>query len=153
VRAGIVLLQVDSDQIDLALQIGSESRESRQVIQPATAGQRSRCRVNSLDPLKKGPVKGRILVGMIAEVQQEPELAEIWGDRFMGPVREQDRTIVEQAIERGEVSPDAGPDVVFDFDLRSRNRLLRSHLPLTGRSAQAVVDMVVAGVRTSDPTS
>jgi hypothetical protein len=30
--------------------------------------------------------------------------------------------------------------------------LLQSHQPLTDRFAQAVVDTVVAGVRTSDPT-
>jgi AcrR family transcriptional regulator len=101
----------------------------------------------------KGTVKGRTLVGLIAEVQRDSELAEIWRDRFMGPVREQHRTMVEKAIERGEVSPDTDPDVVLDLIYGAAyHRLLQSHLPLTDRFAQVVVDTVVAGVRTSDST-
>ena len=104
--------------------------------------------------VNKGTVKGRTLVGLIAEVQRDPELADIWRQRFMGPVREQHRTIVEQAIERCEVSPDTDPDVVLDLIYGAAyHRLLQSHLPLSDRFAQDVVDTVVAGMRTSDPTS
>ena len=103
--------------------------------------------------VNKGTVKGRTLVGLIAEVQRDPELAEIWREGVIGPVRAQHRTIVEQAIGRGEVSPDTDPDVVLDLVFGAAyHRLLQSHQPLTDRFAQAVVDTVVAGVRTSDPT-
>ena len=103
--------------------------------------------------VNKGTVKGRTLVGLIAEVQRDPELAEIWREGVIGPVRAQHRTIVERAIERGEVLPGVDPDVVLDLIYGAAyHRLLQSHLPLSDRFAQDVVDTVVAGVRTSDPT-
>ena len=103
--------------------------------------------------VNKGTVKGRTLVGLIAEVQRDPELAEIWREDVIAPVRARHRTIVERAIDRGEVTPDTDPDVVLDMVYGpAYHRLLQSHLPLTDRFAQAVVDTVVAGVQTSDPT-
>jgi hypothetical protein len=44
-----------------------------------------------------------------------------------------------------EISPDADPDVVLD--LIYGPRLLQTHLPLSDRFTKAVVDRVVAGVR------
>lgn len=96
----------------------------------------------------KGTVTGRTLVGLIAEVQRDPELAEIWRERFVGRVRTQHRMIVDRAVERGEVSPDADPDVMLDLVFGAAyHRLLQSHLVLSDRFAQAVVDTVVAGVQ------
>jgi AcrR family transcriptional regulator len=96
----------------------------------------------------KGTVTGRTLRGLIAEVQRDVELADIWREQFTGPVRAQHRTMINRAVERGEVSPAADPDVVLDLLYGSAyHRLLQSHLPLTDRFAQAVVDTVVAGVR------
>jgi hypothetical protein len=75
-------------------------------------------------------------------------LAEIWREQFTGPVRAQHRTMIDRAVERGEVSPGADPDVVLDLLYGpAYHRLLQSHLPLSDRFAQAVVDTVVAGVR------
>jgi AcrR family transcriptional regulator len=96
----------------------------------------------------KGTVTGRTLVGLIAEVQRDPELAEIWRDRFITPVRTQHRVMIDRAVERGEISADADPEVVLDLLYGpAYHRLLQSHLPLSDRFAQAVVDTVVAGVR------
>ena len=95
----------------------------------------------------KGTVKGRTLVGLIAEVKRDPELAEIWRDRFVTPVRAQHRIMFDRALERGEVSADADPEVVLDLLFGpAYHRLLQSHLPLSDRFAQTVVDTVVAGV-------
>jgi AcrR family transcriptional regulator len=95
----------------------------------------------------KGTVMGRTLVGLIAEVQRDPELAEIWRDRFVTRVRAQHRLIVDRALARGELSPDVDTDVLLDLLFGSAyHRLLQSHLPLTDRFAQAVVDTLVAGV-------
>src|SRR6202042_2108723 len=55
----------------------------------------------------KGTVTGRTLVGLIAEVQRDPELAEIWREHFIGPVRDHHRSMVNRAVERGEVPPNA----------------------------------------------
>jgi len=96
----------------------------------------------------KGTVTGRTLRGLIAEVQRDPELAELWRERFLAPVRAQHRTLVERAVLRGEVAPDADPDIVLDLLYGpAYHRLLQSHLPLSDRFARAVVDTVVAGVR------
>ena len=104
--------------------------------------------------VNRGTVKGRTLTGLIAEVQRDPELAEIWREGVIGPIRAHHRTIVERAIERGEVPPDVDSDVVLDLIFGAAyHRLLQSHLPLTDRFAQSVVDTVVAGLQTSDPTS
>jgi AcrR family transcriptional regulator len=94
----------------------------------------------------KGTVTGRTLVGLIAEVQRDPELAEIWREGFVGRVRTQHRAMVDRSIERGEASANTDPDVVLDLVFGSAyHRLLQSHLVLSDRFAQAVVDTVVAG--------
>jgi AcrR family transcriptional regulator len=98
----------------------------------------------------KGTTTGRTLVGLIAEVQRDPELAEIWHERFVGRVRNQHRLMVDRAVERGEASPNTDPDVVLDLLFGAAyHRLLQSHLVLSDRFAQAVVDTIVAGVATS----
>jgi AcrR family transcriptional regulator len=95
----------------------------------------------------KGTVTGRTLVGLIAEVQRDPDLAQIWRERFVTPVRAQHRLMLDRAIGRGEVSADADSDVVLDLLFGSAyHRLLQSHLPLTDRFAQTVVDTVILGV-------
>jgi predicted nucleotidyltransferase len=94
----------------------------------------------------KGTVTGRTLVGLIAEVQRDPELAEIWRERFVGRVRTQHRVMVDRAVERGEASPDTDADILLDLLFGAAyHRLLQSHLVLSDRFAQAVVDTVVAG--------
>jgi AcrR family transcriptional regulator len=101
----------------------------------------------------KGTVKGRTLVGLIAEVQRDPALAEIWREQFIGPVRARHRIMVERAIERGEVSAETDPEVVLDLVYGAAyHRLLQSHLPLTDHFAQSVVDTVTAGVRSAAKT-
>jgi AcrR family transcriptional regulator len=96
----------------------------------------------------KGTVTGRTLVGLIAEVQRDPDLAEIWRERFVTRVRAQHRLMIDRALERREVSADVDPDVILDLLFGSAyHRLLQSHLPLSDRFAQAVVDSVVAGAQ------
>ena len=99
----------------------------------------------------KGTVTGRTLVGLIAEVQRDPDLAEIWRERFVTRVRAQHRLMLDRAIGRGEVSADIDPDVVLDLLFGSAyHRLLQSHLPLSDRFAQTVVDTVITGVGVND---
>ena len=95
----------------------------------------------------KGTVTGRTLVGLIAEVQRDPDLAEIWRDRFVTRAGTQHRAMLDRGLSNeGEVSAALDPDVLLDLLFGSAyHRLLQSHLPLTDRFAQAVVDTVVAG--------
>lgn len=98
----------------------------------------------------QGTVTGRTLIGLIAEVQRDPELAEIWRERFVGPVRAQHRLVIDHALDRGEVSADSDPEVLLDLLFGpAYHRLLQSHLPLSDRFAQAVIETVVAGARSN----
>lgn len=100
----------------------------------------------------EGTVTNRTLVGLIAEVQRDPELAEIWRERFVGPVRAQHRGMVDRAVERGELSSDVDPEVVLDLVYGAAyHRLVQSHLPSSHRFAQSVVDTVVAQLCAKHP--
>jgi AcrR family transcriptional regulator len=95
----------------------------------------------------KGTATGRILAGLIAEVQRDPELADAWRQRFVGVVRDRHRRMLERAIERGEIARKCDTDVVLDLLYGSAyHRLLQSHLPLTDRFARSVVGIIVTGV-------
>jgi AcrR family transcriptional regulator len=96
----------------------------------------------------KGTGTGRTLIALIAEVQRDPELAEIWREHFVTPVRAQHRVIIDRAIERGEIPAGADSEIVLDLLFGSAyHRLLQSHLPLSEQFAVAVVDTVVAGMQ------
>lgn len=95
----------------------------------------------------KGTVTGRTLVGLIAEVQRDPELSDLWREHFIQPVREQHKALLQRAIDRGEIDPDIDSDVVLDLLYGSAyHRLLQSHLPLSDRFAQGVVDTIMSGI-------
>jgi AcrR family transcriptional regulator len=95
----------------------------------------------------KGTVTGRTLVGLIAEVQRDPELAVIWSERFVKPVRVQHRLMIERAIERGEIPPTCDADVAIDLLFGpAYHRLLQSHATLSDRFARSVVDTIVNGL-------
>lgn len=96
----------------------------------------------------KGTVTGRTLVALIAEVQRDPELAEIWRDFFVARVRAQHRALIERAVARGEIAETVDPEVILDLIFGPLyHRLLHSHQPLTDHFAEAVVDAVMAAVR------
>jgi AcrR family transcriptional regulator len=88
----------------------------------------------------KGTTMGRTLVGLIAEVQSDPSLAELWRTSFVGPVREHHRSMLDLAIARGEISVNVDEEVVLDLLYGAAyHRLLQSHLPLSDKFAQSVV--------------
>jgi AcrR family transcriptional regulator len=95
----------------------------------------------------KGTVTGRTLVGLIAEVQRDPELAVVWRERFVVPVRLQHRVLIERAIERGEIPSTTDIDVTLDLLFGSAyHRLLQSHLTLSDHFAKTVVDIIIEGL-------
>ncbi len=96
----------------------------------------------------RGTVTGHTLVSLIAEVQRDEELAAVWRDHFIRPVRAAYRTIVERAIARGEVSQRTDPDVVLDLVYGPMYyRLLQHYAPVSDRFAQAVIETILAGIR------
>ncbi len=102
----------------------------------------------------KGTATGRTLVGLIGEVQRDPDLAEVWSEKFVKPVRLQHRIMLDRAIERSELPATTDLDVAMDLLFGSAyHRLLQSHLPLNDRFAQSVVDTLVRGLLPDAPTS
>ncbi|MDT8911906.1 TetR/AcrR family transcriptional regulator [Amycolatopsis sp. PS_44_ISF1] len=57
---------------------------------------------------------GKVLLALLAEAQHDPETAESFHRRYLGPRREQEREMLARAIEAGEISPRLGPDAVLD---------------------------------------
>ncbi len=93
---------------------------------------------------KRAP-SGRILRGLIAAVQNDPGLAGAWRERFVEPVREQRRPIVERAIERGEIPAGSDPELILDMLFGPiYHRYLQGHLPLTDQFARGVAAMTAA---------
>ena len=90
---------------------------------------------------------GSMLTGLIAEAQHDPELRGAWRDRVLEPLREQNRTMLDRAIARGEIDPSVDREVVLDlFFGAAEHRLLLGHLPMTDDFIAEVVDVILTGV-------
>jgi AcrR family transcriptional regulator len=95
-----------------------------------------------------GTPTGRALVGLIAESQLDEELSRGWIERVMTPVRAQHRTMVERAIERGEIPAASDVDVIMDLLYGSAyHRLLQGHLAITPTFIETVARMVAEGAK------
>lgn len=98
--------------------------------------------------LVKGTVTGRTLRALLAEAQRDEEVAVLWREHFLRPVRDESKTLVERAIARGEISQRTDPDMLLDLLYGPMYfRLLGDHLPLNDRFVQAVVSTVLAGIQ------
>jgi AcrR family transcriptional regulator len=95
-----------------------------------------------------GTPTGRALVGLIAEAQLDEELARGWIERVMKPVRAQHRTMIERAMERGEIPADSDVDVIMDLLYGAAyHRLLQGHLAITPDFIATVAQMVATGAK------
>jgi AcrR family transcriptional regulator len=98
----------------------------------------------------KGTETGRTLVGLISEVHGDPELASVWAEKFVAPVRAQHRLLFDRAIERGEIKPSVNVDVALDLLFGPAYlRLQQGHLDLDDRFAKSVVDTIIDGLPTA----
>jgi hypothetical protein len=57
---------------------------------------------------------GCTLAGLIAEVQRDPNLAEIWRERFVAQAMAQHYVTIEHALGRGEISADIDSGVMLN---------------------------------------
>ena len=88
---------------------------------------------------------GRTLRELIAEVQSDAILAGAWKERFVRPIRQQRRPIVERAIARGEIPKTSDPELIMDLLYGPLyHRYLNGHLPLDDSFARSVSRMVAA---------
>ncbi len=90
---------------------------------------------------------GRILAGLVAAAQDDPDLAAAWRARVMEPMRAQHRIMLARAIQRGEIPADTDTDVALDLVYGAAyHRLLQGHRPLTDTFIRQVVQVIVAGL-------
>jgi AcrR family transcriptional regulator len=90
---------------------------------------------------------GRMLTGLIAEAQHDPELRGAWRDRVLEPLRVQHRVMLDRAIARGEIASTVDREVVLDLLFgAAEHRLLLGHLPMTDAFVRAVVDGIMDGI-------
>jgi AcrR family transcriptional regulator len=93
---------------------------------------------------------GRTLKELIAEVQSDPSLAGAWRERFVIPIRQQRRPIVERAIARGEIPKGSDLELIMDLLYGPLyHRYLNGHLPLDDAFARSVARMVAAAASES----
>jgi AcrR family transcriptional regulator len=94
-----------------------------------------------------GTSMGRMLTGLIAEAQHDPELRAAWRDRVLEPLRAQHRIMLDRAMARGEIPASVDREVVLDLFFGSaQHRLLLGHLPLTEEFIGEVVDVILRGI-------
>jgi AcrR family transcriptional regulator len=89
----------------------------------------------------------RVIAGLIAQAQTDPEFAALYRVHFVAPRRDATRPLLLRAIDRGEIA--AGTDLDFALDLLYGpiyHRLLNGHAPLNDRFTRQVVEAVVAAL-------
>lgn len=90
---------------------------------------------------------GRVIAALLAEAHADPAFAQQYRTRFVQARREPARTVVERAIERGEIPASTNVDLTLDLVYGPvYHRLLHGHAPLTDRFVRDVVDTALAGL-------
>ena len=96
--------------------------------------------------IKRQPF-GRVIAALVTEAQSDPQFAEAYRTHFVEPRREAMRAAFARAARRGEVPVDLDVEVAVDLIYGPLyHRLLHGHAPLSGRFAEDVVDMALAGI-------
>jgi AcrR family transcriptional regulator len=89
----------------------------------------------------------RVVAGLVAEAQTNPEFAELYRKHFVQARRDATRELLVQARDRGEVAATTDLEVALDLLYGPiYHRLLHGHAPLTERFAQQVIDYVIAAI-------
>ena len=89
----------------------------------------------------------RIIAGLVAQTQTDPEFAKVYRERFVAPRRDEARMLLLRAIDRGEIAADTNREVTLDLLYGPiYHRLLHRHAPLSDRFATQVIDAVIAAI-------
>jgi AcrR family transcriptional regulator len=103
--------------------------------------------------LKRKPY-ARVVAGLVAAAQTDPEFAALYRERFVQPRRYATRELLVRARDRGELDRGTNLDVALDLLYGPvYHRLLHGHAPLTERFAEQVIDSVIAAVSRRDRES
>ena len=101
------------------------------------------------------PLHGRLLVGVLGELQQNPVFADVYADRVVRPRREALLARLAEARERGELRPDADVELVADL---LGGALLLRRLPLglpaaSERYAEELLETIWRGIAPQSASS
>jgi AcrR family transcriptional regulator len=89
----------------------------------------------------------RIISGLLEQTQTNPEFAKLYREHFVAPRRDEARTLLLRAIDRGEIAADTNLEVTLDLLYGPiYHRLLHRHAPLNVRFAAQVIDAVIASI-------
>lgn len=82
---------------------------------------------------------GRIVAGIVAEGQDDPEALASFRDRFLNPRRDVARQVIQQGIDSGEFDASLDPNMAMDILYGPiYYRLLLQHLPLDSEFGTAL---------------
>jgi AcrR family transcriptional regulator len=89
----------------------------------------------------------RVVAGLVAEAQTDPEFAELYREHFVRPRRDATRELLVRARDRGEIAEDVNLELTLDLLYGPiYHRLLHGHAPLTERFAAQVIDHVITAI-------
>ena len=89
----------------------------------------------------------RIIAGLLAQTQTDPEFAKLYRERFVAPRRDETRKLLLRAIHRSEIGADTNLEVTLDLLYGPiYHRLLHRHGPLNDQFATQVIDAVIAAI-------
>ena len=90
---------------------------------------------------------GRVIAGLVAEAQIDPEFAKLYNEHFVQPRRDAARRILLRAAARGEIPADTDFEVSLDLLYGPiYHRLLHLHAPINDRFTKDVVDAVIKAI-------
>jgi AcrR family transcriptional regulator len=98
---------------------------------------------------RKRPV-GRVVTGLLARAQTDPQFARLYHKHFLEPRRVATREIFQRAIDRGDIPADSNLELALDLIYGALfHRLLQGHAPLEESFRQEVIETVVVGLEQS----
>jgi AcrR family transcriptional regulator len=122
----------------------------RELQDPDTGGVEADLRhvTNAVVHLQTRTVAGAAFVGLIAEMQANPQTRPAFVAEFAERRRALTRQVLERAVERGELRPETDIDLVIDaIGGAVTFRLLQGHAPLTKAFVDALIALVLTGCR------
>ncbi|GAA0368112.1 TetR/AcrR family transcriptional regulator [Actinoallomurus spadix] len=91
-------------------------------------------------------VAGRALPALAAEIMADPGLAGEYRRRFVHPLRDRARALIDRAVAEGSLRPEVDPDLLMDVVVGpSLYRPIVMGVPAPAASASAVFDLVIHG--------
>lgn len=95
---------------------------------------------------------GRVTAELLGAAQTDPQLAAAWRTSYSNPRRAAGLAALRTAQQRGQIRPDADPEVLIDQLWGAcLYRLMVADEPLTDRYARTLVQNLTHGVRVADP--